>query len=353
MAREIISGIYQIKNKVNNKIYIGSSKDIYKRWRYHIANFKGNRHCNKYFQASWNKYGEDNFEFSILEKVTNLEDLKDIEQRYLLKLNPFKENGYNLCRTTESYSFGYKLSDDTINKIKERKFTEEHILNMRLNNSRRKPVFQYDLYGTFIKRWECVSDISRFKPEYKVDSIAQCCNSNSSHISCYGYLWFYVEDFSDDRLQYYVKNQHFSNKKAIVQLSLTGEYIQTWLSVVEAAKSVKISHCNISKCCKGINKKAAGFRWIYLDDYKIHNNNILIFLKDLFKPTARPSKKVVQLDMNYNLIEIWDNASTIENKLKIKYCNITGCCNGKSKSSNGFRWMYESEYKLGKYESLI
>lgn len=35
MAKENICGVYKITNKVNGKIYIGSSKDIYKRWKHH------------------------------------------------------------------------------------------------------------------------------------------------------------------------------------------------------------------------------------------------------------------------------------------------------------------------------
>lgn len=350
MAKEIISGIYQIKNKINNKIYIGSSKDIYKRWRYHIADFKANRHCNQYFQASWNKYGEDNFEFSILEKVINLEDLKDIEQQYLLKLNPFKENGYNLCKTTESYSFGYKLSDGTVSKLKGRKFTELHIKNIILN-IKRKTILQFDLHGDFIQRWECAKDIVKLNTKYNTKSIAECCNSNSSHISCYGYLWFYEEDFSDDRLQYYVKNQHFSNKKAIVQLSLQCDYIKEWDNIAEASKAYNLSSGNdIAKCCKGIRKTSFGFKWVYLEDYNLHKYNISIFLNSLHKPKEKTYKKIVQLDMNYNFIKIWESVKSIENDLNIKYENIMDCCRNKIKSSSGFRWIYESEYKLGNYE---
>lgn len=350
MAREIISGIYQIKNKVNNKIYIGSSKDIYKRWRHHIADFKANRHCNKYFQASWDKYGEDNFEFLILERVTNLEDLKDIEQQYLLKLNPFKENGYNLCRTTESYTFGYKLSEDTKNKMKNKKFTEEHILNIKLN-IKKKCILQFDLYGKLIKKWNSLNDVISFNPIYKMSSIYCCCNSNSSQVSSYGYLWFYEEDFSDYKLQYYVKTQRFLNKNSVVQLSLDGVYIREWSCVTEVNKIYKSSNSHdIIRCCKGIRKTALGFKWVYLEDYNLHKNNISIFLNNLHKLKEKTYKKVVQLDMNYNFIKTWESVKLIVNNLNMKYDNIMECCRGEIKSSGGYRWIYETEYKIGKYE---
>ena len=31
-AKEIICGVYEIRNKINNKVYIGSAKNIYNRW---------------------------------------------------------------------------------------------------------------------------------------------------------------------------------------------------------------------------------------------------------------------------------------------------------------------------------
>ena len=63
---ERVSGIYQIKCLSNNKIYIGSSINIYQRWKNHKWNLNKNTHHSKHLQNCWNKYGESNFEFKIL-----------------------------------------------------------------------------------------------------------------------------------------------------------------------------------------------------------------------------------------------------------------------------------------------
>ena len=42
-------GVYEIRNTVNNKVYIGSSKNIYDRWRQHIRLLEKNSHGGKYF----------------------------------------------------------------------------------------------------------------------------------------------------------------------------------------------------------------------------------------------------------------------------------------------------------------
>ncbi len=90
-----ISGIYKIINKINGKYYIGSSKDIKKRWSYHTQDLNKNTHNNIHLQKSWNKYGQDNFEFVVVEEVV-LEKLLIVEQKYLDKLTLEKDKCYNL-----------------------------------------------------------------------------------------------------------------------------------------------------------------------------------------------------------------------------------------------------------------
>ena len=79
----IISGIYKIVNKINNKYYIGSSKNIIQsRWKHHKTILKNKNHFNHHLQSSWNKYGSDNFEFVIIETASK-EKLMEVEQKYL------------------------------------------------------------------------------------------------------------------------------------------------------------------------------------------------------------------------------------------------------------------------------
>jgi group I intron endonuclease len=53
-------GIYKITNVTNNKCYIGSAVNVYNRLGDHRKELRKDRHCNKHFQNSWNKYGEEN-----------------------------------------------------------------------------------------------------------------------------------------------------------------------------------------------------------------------------------------------------------------------------------------------------
>ena len=63
------AGIYIIQCKATGKVYVGSSENIEKRWLQHKYSLKKNTHHSKKLQNAWNKYGETEFEFQIVEEV--------------------------------------------------------------------------------------------------------------------------------------------------------------------------------------------------------------------------------------------------------------------------------------------
>lgn len=89
-----MSGVYKITNIVNGKIYIGSSKNIAMRWQSHIFDLSHNTHHNKELLKDFTKYGIENFNFSIIEIIVDVDKLLECEQMYIDKFNSIK-NGYN------------------------------------------------------------------------------------------------------------------------------------------------------------------------------------------------------------------------------------------------------------------
>lgn len=61
------SGVYMIKNVLNNHKYIGSTKNFKQRLKQHLSDLRNNKHHSPHLQAAWNKYGEKHFVFQILE----------------------------------------------------------------------------------------------------------------------------------------------------------------------------------------------------------------------------------------------------------------------------------------------
>lgn len=57
-------------------------------------------------------------------------------------------------------------------------------------------------------------------------------------------------------------------RKKVVQLSLAGDFISQFVSITKASLSLGVSQSSISRCCRGLNETACGFRWMYLSDYE-------------------------------------------------------------------------------------
>lgn len=75
--------IYKIVNLVNDKFYVGSTNNRRERFRSHRKQLRGNRHHCKYLQAAWNKYGEEKFDFRVVEEVPDGQSLHEAEERWL------------------------------------------------------------------------------------------------------------------------------------------------------------------------------------------------------------------------------------------------------------------------------
>jgi group I intron endonuclease len=139
------SGVYQIKNKENNKVYIGStSKKFSHRLSNHIRELLENKHHSKHLQNSFNKDKKfDRFEISILE-VCDPENCIPNEQKWIDIYTPYKDTlGYNISPTAGS-CLGIKKSKEDKIKIFERlrKLKDDEIIeifycrnNLKIDNN--------------------------------------------------------------------------------------------------------------------------------------------------------------------------------------------------------------------------
>lgn len=123
------SGIYQIRNLVNGKRYIGSAKCFRKRWASHRSSLRKNQHSSRHLQNSWNKNGEGAFAFEVIE-LCGLDVLIEREQWWLDNAKP----EYNVSPTAGSPlgvkhapEFGRKVSE----RFKGKKKAPDHVERMR------------------------------------------------------------------------------------------------------------------------------------------------------------------------------------------------------------------------------
>ena len=127
----MLSGVYKIKNVINNKLYIGSSLNVNKRIKQHKRSLlKGNHHSVK-LQRSYDKYGENNFKYEIIEE-TYIENLIIREQHYIDLFDCYN-NGYNSVEFAGS-NLGMKHSDSTKDKIRFISMGNKNMLNKTHTN---------------------------------------------------------------------------------------------------------------------------------------------------------------------------------------------------------------------------
>lgn len=127
-------GIYKIVNLVDGKLYIGSSVSITERLMQHKYRLRGKRHDNAYLQNAFNKYGENMFIFSEIEKCTT-ENLIERENYYITKFGSNElKNGYNLALVNEfrrnTFNEVVKEKQSVLNLKKYGNFTKFKSINI-------------------------------------------------------------------------------------------------------------------------------------------------------------------------------------------------------------------------------
>jgi group I intron endonuclease len=113
--------VYRIRNIVSGKFYIGSSSNLYERWRTHRQQLRSGKHSNHHLQASWLKHGEEAFKFEILEEFFCAQKMLAYEEALITKhiTNPLCMNLTMWVetpmrgRTAEKHPrYGVKLSEE-------------------------------------------------------------------------------------------------------------------------------------------------------------------------------------------------------------------------------------------------
>jgi len=142
-------GIYGIKNKINNKMYIGQSINIDKRQKIHKSLLKNNKHFNRHLQNSYNKRGKEEFEYLVLEECDR-NKLSIKEEEWILK---YKNSIYNKNLEVNAVYQGKRHTDEIKEKMRlakvglydgiknpnyGNKWTEQQKLKNSLNHPRTK-----------------------------------------------------------------------------------------------------------------------------------------------------------------------------------------------------------------------
>lgn len=241
-------GIYKITSPTN-KIYIGQSTNIEKRWMDYYKMIRCKRQTRLY--NSLKKHKPYNHIFEVIEECT---------EDKLLERETYWKEYYNVlsvpslcCRMDGK---GGKLSQSTKHKMSKNKLGKSTKYNYTL--------LQYDYLGNFIKEWENYLDLPNHNDIKKICSDKTFIRINNS-------LWRfkYTSDYSlklDLPSSYLNKiNKLFpiiqldTNNKIIKEYKNNTHVINDFLKPLNKEKSSAAIHA----CCKGKQNTAYGFIWKY------------------------------------------------------------------------------------------
>lgn len=181
-------GIYCIINVKNQKRYVGSSKNLFGRLTKHFSILRHNKHENARLQNSWNKHGEDNFDYYILEFCDNEDMLVKREQFYIDTIKP-------------EYNFTTKVERNVLSKESRQKQSATRKMLFAqglLTPNHCHEVHQYDLDGKYLRSFYSIYEACR-QTHLHPSTIIRCLKGQYKRGGCF--MWRY-EKYS--RLDPYV-----------------------------------------------------------------------------------------------------------------------------------------------------
>lgn len=103
---KIEAGVFKIKNTRNDKIFIGSTRNL-KTLNGTRFSLENGAFTNKMLQKEWSEFGKDAFEMAVLEILKEKDDpyynekeeLEKLEEKWLNQFQPFGERGYHHEKT--------------------------------------------------------------------------------------------------------------------------------------------------------------------------------------------------------------------------------------------------------------
>jgi group I intron endonuclease len=165
------------------------------------------------------------------------------------------------CTGNRSSAYGFIfIFEDDYNEETVKRRVEQY-----LDSSDFCRILRTGLDGKYIKTYnstkEAGEDVNGFGT-----AILRCCKNEM--VSAYDSLWFFEDDYNEKELRSKLDKLNTRHQpKKVVQLTVNDEFIAVFPTITEGANRINGDASSITKCCKGKQKTAYGFKWMYEDDY--------------------------------------------------------------------------------------
>lgn len=324
--------VYKLTNKVNNKIYFGYTKQSLNKRFY--GHYKEPR--NTIISRSIRKHGPDNFAKEVVLECTNESDAKFIETfliyRYETNVIKFPYgNGMNMTDGGEGSS-GYKHSLTQRQRwSQERKGKTYTPSYTEITNPRNKIVYQFTTNGTFVNSYPSAKIAGR-KTNNDSSNISRCCRSQIK--TCGGFIFQYSPTYIKrdiSKTPTKMLGDKNPNSKTMYLFNNQLKLINQFRSAGEFARLVNIPYNTIINILNTNNKE------IMLNE-KSHYISFLPTHSLMKRKDPDKGYKVLQVDLNDQLVSIFPSVNEASTQTGIKRANIHSCLCGTCKTTGGFKW---------------
>lgn len=255
--------IYRITNLISKKMYIGQTiRDPNTRWCGHKNSIKAGKGC-PILQKAALKDGIENFKFEVL-IICFDEDLNTYEKEYIKKYNTLAPNGYNATEGGEpGGTFSGKKHNEATKKVlseKNRKYYDN------LENKKRVAGLVKDGLQKS-EKWKKAIAEGRIGVAGKWRTGGKLAEDTKKKIS-ESVKKYFAGDSKENKESRYKNHSEIMTKaigRKVNQYTVNGEFINTYSTIKDAAKSISMTHGNISSALCGRAKTAGGFIWKYAE----------------------------------------------------------------------------------------
>ena len=219
--------IYLRTNLANGKQYVGQTVNFRQR-EYDWSKRLNRDYAGVYINNAREKYGTENWSVEILKECDTEDELNEWERYYIKKLNTKAPNGYNLSDGGEGCS-GWIMPE------------EQRVTLSEIRKGSNNPMYGKLPWNALIK-----------PPKSFGEAVSRGLKGKTKGIK---------------KSEEHKHKIGLAHAKAIIQLTLKGEFVKEWESAAEAGRH-GFNFSSICACCRGERNKHNGFKWMFKSEYE-------------------------------------------------------------------------------------